>query len=42
MFDRSYESQNVLASIKKVENCILDDCDHNGVAKFLEREFAEN
>jgi len=19
----------------------LDDCDHNGVAKFLEREFAE-
>jgi len=40
--DRSYAPKNALDSIKEEVNGILDVCDHDGVAKFLEREFSEN
>ena len=36
--DRSYAPGNALEDIKKKVTAVLDDCDHNGVALFLEKE----
>ena len=37
--DRSYAPANALEEIKGRVTGVLDDCDHDGVAKFLEREW---
>lgn len=37
--DRSYAPANALEEVKQVVTEVLEDCDHDGVAKFLAREF---
>lgn len=40
--DRSYAPENALPEIKEKVTAVLEDCDHDGVAKFLKNEFSEN
>lgn len=40
--DRSYAPENALPEIKKVVDRVLADCDHDGVAAFLEKEWELN
>lgn len=37
--DRSYAPSNALPEVKERVTEVLDDCDHDGVAKFLEKEW---
>lgn len=37
--DRSYAPANALPEVKEQVTEVLDDCDHDGVAKFLEKEW---
>jgi len=36
--DRSYAPENALKEVKNIVTGILDDCDHDGVAKFMTQE----
>lgn len=38
--DRSYAPENGLDEVKKQVSQVLDDCDHDGVAKFLSKEWS--
>ena len=40
--DRSYAPANALDEIKAMVTEVLEDCDHDGVAKFLEKEMEKN
>lgn len=37
--DRSYAPQNALDKVKEMATDVIDDCDHDGVAKFLAQEW---
>ena len=39
--DRSYAPANALEEVKAQVNGVLEDCDHDGVAKFLKKEMFE-
>ena len=39
--DRSYAPSNALEEIKNIVTGVLEDCDHDGVAKFLRRDFQQ-
>lgn len=39
--DRSYAPANALEEVKEIVDGILENCDHDGVAKMLEREILE-
>ena len=39
--NRSYVPENALPEIKEKVTGVLEDCNHDGVAKFLKNEFSE-
>lgn len=39
--NRSYVPENALPEIKEKVTGVLEDCNHDGVAKFLQNEFSE-